>query len=64
MFVNYDVSWGGLRWWCGLGCGRGGRSRCPPGGQPEKHPRRDIVDAIVYVVRTAGLSPHEISRRS
>ncbi|WP_310738066.1 IS5 family transposase [Microbispora sp. H10949] len=23
-----------------------------PGGRPEKHPRRDIVDAIVYVVRT------------
>src|SRR3954463_2809410 len=26
----------------------------PPGegGRPEKHPRRDIVDAILYVVRT------------
>jgi transposase len=23
-----------------------------PGGRPEKHPRRDIVDAILYVVRT------------
>jgi transposase len=22
------------------------------GGRPEKHPRRDIVDAILYVVRT------------
>ena len=24
----------------------------PRGGRPEKHPRRDIVDAILYVVRT------------
>ena len=24
----------------------------PQGGRPEKHPRRDIVDAILYVVRT------------
>ncbi|SDK05867.1 Transposase [Nonomuraea jiangxiensis] len=23
-----------------------------PGGRPEKHPRRDVVDAILYVVRT------------
>ncbi|MFD1322247.1 transposase [Micromonospora sonneratiae] len=23
-----------------------------PGGRPEKHPRRAIVDAILYVVRT------------
>ena len=24
----------------------------PRGGRPEKHPRREIVDAILYVVRT------------
>lgn len=24
----------------------------PRGGRPEKHPRRDIVDAILYVVRS------------
>src|SRR3954466_9781889 len=23
-----------------------------PGGRPEKHPRREVVDAILYVVRT------------
>lgn len=27
-------------------------SRHPRGGRPEKHPRREIVDAILYVVRT------------
>jgi len=28
------------------------RTSHPRGGRPEKHPRRDIVDAILYVVRT------------
>ena len=27
-------------------------ARHPRGGRPEKHPRRDVVDAILYVVRS------------